>query len=230
METYRDDVHYHSIHHVYHVVLSSHKLLDILLTPGSGGGTTAPPPADECAPETTNYGGAHFTPTTTTVVHKNRTFGIRSNPLLQLAFIYSALIHDAGHQGISNAQLVLEGDDLAMMTNNNHPSVGATCETVTEGSHPPNNNGPPEVDKPKEQCNYSSPPSSCDSTTTSEECEQPVVPDEEMEVEESRLLPTHTVRIRDKMRLSAISALSMDAKAMLSDHDNDNDDDDEHNF
>ena len=36
-----------------------------------------------------------------------------SDPLTQFACIFSALIHDAGHEGVPNAQLVKEGTELA---------------------------------------------------------------------------------------------------------------------
>ena len=45
------------------------------------------------------------------------TFGIKSDPLSQLAFLFSALVHDVDHTGISNRQLVLEMDDLAILYN-----------------------------------------------------------------------------------------------------------------
>lgn len=45
------------------------------------------------------------------------TFGIKSDPLLQMAFLFSALVHDVDHSGISNRQLVIESDDLAILYN-----------------------------------------------------------------------------------------------------------------
>ena len=79
------DIHYHNMHHAYHVVISANKLLDIFL--------------QEKRTE-------HIT-----------TFGIRSDPLLQLALIFAALIHDVDHPGVSNGQLVLEEDELATLYN-----------------------------------------------------------------------------------------------------------------
>ena len=80
------NVHYHSMFHAYHVVISANKLLDICLD-------------DDRSEE-------HIT-----------TFGIKSNPLLQLSLMFSALIHDVDHQGISNMQLVEEEDELAILYN-----------------------------------------------------------------------------------------------------------------
>jgi len=45
------------------------------------------------------------------------TFGLKSDPLSQLAYLFSALVHDVDHTGISNRQLVLESDDLAILYN-----------------------------------------------------------------------------------------------------------------
>ena len=45
-------------------------------------------------------------------LHDN-TYGITSDPLTQFACSFSALIHDVDHQGVSNAQLVKEGVDIA---------------------------------------------------------------------------------------------------------------------
>ena len=44
-------------------------------------------------------------------------FGIASDPITQLAIVFSALIHDADHHGLPNAQLVKEKHPLAMRYN-----------------------------------------------------------------------------------------------------------------
>jgi 3'5'-cyclic nucleotide phosphodiesterase len=43
----------------------------------------------------------------------DHTYGITSDPLTQFACAFSALIHDADHEGVSNAQLVKEGVPIA---------------------------------------------------------------------------------------------------------------------
>ncbi len=48
----------------------------------------------------------------------NNTFGISSDELLQFAVVFSAVIHDVDHVGVSNAQLVKEGHDVALRYNN----------------------------------------------------------------------------------------------------------------
>ncbi len=46
------------------------------------------------------------------------TFGISSDVLLQFAVVFSAVIHDVDHTGVSNAQLVKEGHDVARQYSN----------------------------------------------------------------------------------------------------------------
>lgn len=46
------------------------------------------------------------------------TFGISSDLLLQFAVVFSAVIHDVDHTGVSNAQLVKEGQDVAFRYGN----------------------------------------------------------------------------------------------------------------
>ena len=46
-----------------------------------------------------------------------KTFGLKKDPLAQLALLFSALIHDVEHKGVSNRQLVLESEDLALLYN-----------------------------------------------------------------------------------------------------------------
>jgi hypothetical protein len=84
------EVPYHNVEHAYHVFLSANKLLDLMLKPDEGG----------------EKGRG-----------KRPTYGIKCDPLAQFAFLFSALIHDVDHTGISNRQLVLESDDLAVLYN-----------------------------------------------------------------------------------------------------------------
>jgi hypothetical protein len=44
----------------------------------------------------------------------NATYGISADPLTHFAVFFGALIHDLGHKGIANSQLVLEEDKLAV--------------------------------------------------------------------------------------------------------------------
>mmetsp|Transcript_8010 Transcript_8010/g.9233 ORF Transcript_8010/g.9233 Transcript_8010/m.9233 type:complete len:741 (+) Transcript_8010:50-2272(+) len=45
------------------------------------------------------------------------TYGIKTDPIVHLAFLFSALVHDVDHKGVSNRQLVLESDKLAILYN-----------------------------------------------------------------------------------------------------------------
>jgi hypothetical protein len=44
----------------------------------------------------------------------NATYGISADPLTHFAVIFGALIHDLGHKGVANSQLVLEDDKMAV--------------------------------------------------------------------------------------------------------------------
>jgi 3'5'-cyclic nucleotide phosphodiesterase len=44
-------------------------------------------------------------------------YGLRENPLLLVAVLLAALIHDVKHQGVKNGQLALENDTLALLYN-----------------------------------------------------------------------------------------------------------------
>ena len=48
---------------------------------------------------------------------KRKLYGLRNDALTHLAFVFSALIHDVDHTGITNRQLVDEADDLALLYN-----------------------------------------------------------------------------------------------------------------
>jgi hypothetical protein len=95
LEGYRG-VSYHNRDHAYHVFMSAHKLLDMVLCEYDYSGTIS------CSP----------------IRKPNRiTYGLKSDPLTQLAFLFSALVHDVDHTGVSNRQLVLECDELAILYN-----------------------------------------------------------------------------------------------------------------
>ena len=85
-----ETVPYHSMEHCYHVVISVNKLMDLLLN-----GQDMNIPKNE----------------------RPSTFGFKDDPLMQLALLFAALIHDVGHQGIPNRQLSMENDVLAIQYN-----------------------------------------------------------------------------------------------------------------
>ena len=47
-----------------------------------------------------------------------QSYGIRSDPLAQFAVVFSALIHDVDHPGVTNAELIKEGVKVAETYNN----------------------------------------------------------------------------------------------------------------
>jgi hypothetical protein len=58
----------------------------------------------------------------------DHTYGITSDPLTQFAVVFSALIHDVDHQGVSNAQLVKENYSIANVYRKK--SVGTLKESI----------------------------------------------------------------------------------------------------
>lgn len=80
-DTYRNDVPFHNFFHASHVILSASKLLKRVVEPDNVDYRT--------------NGAAEM-------IHKC-TYGISSDPLMRFTVVFSALLHDAGHTGISNA-------------------------------------------------------------------------------------------------------------------------------
>ena len=132
---------YHNVEHAYHVFLSANKLLDLMLCEHTDGKEDKlllnvvnnpnnnneeedekqqqKQPAQSTTTNTTNTNPRpKFRRSTLDSLLDHRpTYGIKSDPLTQLAFLFSALVHDVDHTGISNRQLVLESDDLAILYN-----------------------------------------------------------------------------------------------------------------
>lgn len=90
------EVPFHNFEHASHVTLSANKLMKRIITPDD-----ASKNAETCAAD------LHFA-----------TFGISSDPLTQFAVVFSALIHDVDHTGLSNAQLIKEQATIARIFNN----------------------------------------------------------------------------------------------------------------
>lgn len=80
------DVPFHNFEHASHVTLCANKLLNRLIN------------SDEYNTEMELH---------------NSTFGISSDPLTHFAIVFAALIHDADHIGLPNAQLVKDKHELA---------------------------------------------------------------------------------------------------------------------
>jgi hypothetical protein len=83
-KSYRD-VPFHNFDHVSHVIMSASKLMQRIVNPDG-----------------INYGDDSAK--VALAVHE-KTYGISSDPLLQFATVFSALIHDVEHTGLTNAEL-----------------------------------------------------------------------------------------------------------------------------
>eukprot|EP00977_Amphora_coffeiformis_P020550 scaffold8371_cov199-Amphora_coffeaeformis.AAC.3 len=90
---------FHNFEHASHVAMSVVKLLSRIVAP-----------TDEMCEDQTMGNMA-------STLH-DHTYGITSDPLTQFACVLSAIIHDADHPGVPNAQLVKEGSRLAVHYNN----------------------------------------------------------------------------------------------------------------
>jgi len=88
--TYRD-VPFHNFYHATHVIMSSSKLLKRVVEP-----------------DNVDY----KTDTAQKQIHDS-TYGISSDPLMLFTILFSVLIHDADHTGLTNAELVAVDDSLA---------------------------------------------------------------------------------------------------------------------
>eukprot|EP00980_Cylindrotheca_fusiformis_P019950 scaffold7025_cov123-Cylindrotheca_fusiformis.AAC.9 len=92
LKGYRE-VPYHNFEHCYHVSVSVNKIMDMIVEPL---GKFKPTEEEPLPPDT---------------------FGFKDDPLMQLAVLFAALVHDVEHQGIPNRQLANEDDDLAILYN-----------------------------------------------------------------------------------------------------------------
>jgi 3'5'-cyclic nucleotide phosphodiesterase len=85
------------VEHASHVTMSASKLLSRILRPKLSSSS------EECDKQQRMH---------------DHTYGITSDPLTQFACMFSALIHDAEHDGVPNAQLVIEETPLALRYKN----------------------------------------------------------------------------------------------------------------
>lgn len=93
---------FHNFEHASHVVMSTMKLLQRVVSP------------DVKITHDESEGAIHELAST---LHSS-TFGITSDPLTQFAIVFAALVHDVDHPGVSNAQLVAEQDPRAAVYKN----------------------------------------------------------------------------------------------------------------
>ncbi|GKY99131.1 hypothetical protein MPSEU_000868600 [Mayamaea pseudoterrestris] len=86
---------FHNFEHASHVTMSVTKLLSRIVAP-----------SDLDAVESLNKTGK--------TLH-DHTYGITSDPLTQFACVFCALIHDVDHSGVTNAQLIKEEKEIALI-------------------------------------------------------------------------------------------------------------------
>jgi hypothetical protein len=101
---YRDNP-FHNFEHASHVAMSASKIINRIVRP------------EDVDYHQENIQKRHRKKAIAKKIHQS-TFGISSDDLMQFALVFSALIHDVDHTGVSNAQLVKEGDSLAVEYNN----------------------------------------------------------------------------------------------------------------
>jgi hypothetical protein len=90
---------FHSFDHACHVTMSVSKLLKRIVSPDVGDNMDGK--REQLATHLHHY-----------------THGINSDPLTIFAVVFSALIHDVDHRGVSNNQLIKEQEDLASLYRN----------------------------------------------------------------------------------------------------------------
>ena len=95
---YRDGNPFHNFEHASHVTASTHKLLSRIVTVDTTYQTqSAPSHGDDMMEKLVDH-----------------SYGITNDPLTQLAVLFSAIIHDVDHPGVSNGVLVKERDAMSI--------------------------------------------------------------------------------------------------------------------
>lgn len=108
---------FHNFEHACHVTMSANKLLKRVVSP--------------------DRNQSHSSLEASIRSNHDSTFGLASDPLTQFAIIFSAIIHDVDHAGVSNGQLVKENNRIANMYNRQsvaeQNSIDLTFEVLTSG-------------------------------------------------------------------------------------------------
>lgn len=114
---YYHNVPFHNLEHASHVTLSANKLMKRIISPGEND-FEKPEEDRRRMRRRRSFGDIQGNLESVERNLHNSTFGISSDPLCQLAIVFSALIHDVDHTGIPNAQLVKEQTPLAAKYDN----------------------------------------------------------------------------------------------------------------
>ncbi|KAL3933781.1 MAG: hypothetical protein SGBAC_010248 [Bacillariaceae sp.] len=106
---YRDNS-FHNYEHACHVTMSANKFLTRVVDPKVNG-------LDDSSRQNQSNEYA---------------YGLTGDPLTQFAIIFSALIHDIDHQGVSNKQLTDENNRIAVMYNGKSPAEQNSIDLAFE--------------------------------------------------------------------------------------------------
>lgn len=104
VSTYRDNE-FHNVEHAAHVTLTMDKLIKKLSSP-------------EKQDVYIDFGGKPRSTESIAYDLDGRTFGIASDPVTQFALLFSSLVHDVDHLGVSNQQLIKEESPIASLYKN----------------------------------------------------------------------------------------------------------------
>jgi len=105
------DVPFHNLEHASHVTMSASKLMNRIVTPE--GVDYYQNDEDDDEDEEEDEALKEYELKLAENIHYS-TFGISSDPLAQFAIIFSALVHDVEHTGLTNAQLVHKKAGIAI--------------------------------------------------------------------------------------------------------------------
>lgn len=83
-----------------------------------------------CAPEQIDYDQKDAVAIAKDI--HDSTYGISSNPLMLFSVVFSALIHDVGHTGLTNAELVSLGTSTAVAYRNKSVAEQNSVDTAWE--------------------------------------------------------------------------------------------------
>jgi class 3 adenylate cyclase len=100
---YQDNA-FHNFEHASHVAMSASKLLKRIISPDDVDYRTDEESGEQVKSKQLVSKDIHVA-----------TFGISSDPLMQFAAVFAALIHDVDHRGVTNQQLVDSNDPLAII-------------------------------------------------------------------------------------------------------------------
>jgi 3'5'-cyclic nucleotide phosphodiesterase/Adenylate and Guanylate cyclase catalytic domain len=98
---YRDDVPFHNFEHASHVIMSATKLMKRIMSP------------EEVDWDLQGISDENERRIAIARQVHEVTYGLSSDPLMQFSVVFSALIHDVDHTGLTNKELIDANDPLA---------------------------------------------------------------------------------------------------------------------